>query len=53
MTIGDTVFIPEPKDGDAWVYGEFYGTVIDIVGTVAIVEDSDSDCWEIELDRLE
>jgi hypothetical protein len=50
--IGDTVEIPEPNDTDFWNYGGFLADVRDIRDNGnLIVEDQDSDFWEIESER--
>jgi hypothetical protein len=51
---GQTVNVPEPIKGDIHIF-EFTGTIADVLkekGTV-IVEDSESDFFEIEGNRLE
>jgi hypothetical protein len=52
--LNKTVIVPEPNLEDNWSYGNFTATVIDILdnGNV-LVEDQDSDIWEIEPERLE
>lgn len=54
LEIMDEVSVPDPNKSDIHHYA-FVGTVVDILedrGT-AIVEDQDSDFFEIETDRLE
>jgi hypothetical protein len=52
FNIGDTVEMPEPNESDAWTYGGFYAVVADIrENGNLIVEDADSDFWEIEAER--
>jgi hypothetical protein len=54
IKVNDSVIVPEPNANDAWSCGNFHATVIDILdnGNV-LVEDQDSDSWEIEPERLE
>jgi len=54
LKAGQTVEVPEPMNDDVYNF-EFRGYVVDILeekGTV-IVEDGDSDFFEIEGERLE
>ena len=49
----DTVLMPEPNESDAWTYGGFCAVVADIrENGNLIVEDADSDFWEIEAERV-
>lgn len=53
VEVGQSVNVPEPDDTDIHSH-EFIGTVTDILperGTI-IVEDGDSDFFEIEVERL-
>ena len=52
--VGDEVVVPDPNDTDIHNFS-FVGRVADILverGT-AIIEDQDSDFFEVECDRLE
>lgn len=51
VMVGDEVIVPDPIEGDIHNH-EFVGHVTDILDDMAIVEDQDSDFFEIELDRL-
>lgn len=54
ISVGDRVVVPEPDDDDAWQFGDFVGRVVAVRedGNL-LVEDQDSDVWEIEPSRLE
>ena len=51
IQVGDEVIVPDPIEGDIHAH-EFVGHVTDIIEGIAVVEDQDSDFFEIELDRL-
>jgi hypothetical protein len=52
--MGKDLIMPEPTEDDAWNFGNFNARVTDIsVEGNLIVEDADSDFWEIEFDRAE
>jgi hypothetical protein len=51
IKVGDEVIVPDPIDGDIH-HHEFVGHVTDIRDGIAVVEDQDSDFFELELDRL-
>jgi len=49
----DTVLMPEPNESDAWTYCGFCAIVADMrENGNLIVEDQDSDFWEIEAERV-
>jgi hypothetical protein len=50
--VNDFVLVPEPNDSDIHNH-EFLGVIKAISGDLAVVEDGDGNCFEIELDRLE
>lgn len=54
IKIGDTIVMPTPNKKDAWSHGNFLAVVNDILknGNL-IVEDQESDFWEVEPDRVE
>lgn len=48
------VLMPEPNETDVWVYGNFVAYVNDILDNGnLIVEDGDSDFFEVEANRVE
>lgn len=49
--VGDEVQVPEPLTDDLYNHS-FVGVIADFRGENAIVEDGDSNCYEIEIDRL-
>lgn len=52
FSIGESVFVPVPEDNDIWM-DEFAGTIVMFKGDdLAVVEDQDGDCWDVELYRL-
>lgn len=53
LEVGQGVHVPDPNESDIHNYA-FYGTVVDILEDreTVIVEDQDSDFFEIEGDRL-
>jgi hypothetical protein len=52
FSIGDSVIVPDPDNKDLWV-NEFVGTIKDFSsGNIAVIEDQDGDCWDIEINRL-
>jgi len=52
INLMDSVVMPDPRKGDCWAHGNFCATVIDQRGENLIVEDMDSDCFEIEAHRV-
>lgn len=50
--IGDSVEAPEPNESDTYNHGGWIGTILDIRGELADVEDGDGDVFSIELERL-
>ena len=50
--VNDFVLVPDPNESDIHNH-EFLGTIKAISGDLAVVEDGDGNCFEIELDRLE
>ena len=50
--VNDFVLVPEPNETDIHNH-EFLGVIKAISGDLAVVEDMEGDCFEIELDRLE
>jgi hypothetical protein len=56
---GDAIYIfsrvimPEPGVDDSWSIGGFHARIIDVLlsGDV-VVEDQNSDCWQVEPNRL-
>ena len=51
--IGQYIVMPEPRSGDSWTFGNFSATVIDVLDDgICIVEDQDSDTFEIHSDRV-
>lgn len=51
--VGDQVVVPEPEKDDAWTFGGFLAQVVDIrENGNCLVEDQDSDIWEVEPARL-
>jgi hypothetical protein len=54
ITTGIHVIMPEPNKNDVWIYGEFVAYVNDILDNGnLIVEDGDSDFFEVEANRVE
>jgi len=54
IQVGNSVVMPEPILDDAWSHGGFLATVIDVLDNGnLLVEDQDSDIWEIQPDRVE
>jgi hypothetical protein len=54
VAIGDRVAMPEPSKDDAWEFGDFVARVIAISpGGDLLVEDQDSDVWEVAGNRVE
>ena len=51
IQVGDEVIVPDPIEGDIHNH-EFVGHVTDVIDGIAVVDDQDSDFYEIELDRL-
>jgi hypothetical protein len=52
--IGDRVIVPEPTSSDAWEFGGFVARMIGRRDDVNIlVEDQDSNVWEVEESRVE
>jgi hypothetical protein len=47
----DQVIVPDPNEDDLHVC-EFTGTIVEIKNDIAVVEDGDGDCFDIETDRL-
>jgi len=52
MEIGDTVEVPEPGADDLWK-NSFKGTIVEFKDEMAVVEDQDGNCWDVEMVRLE
>lgn len=50
--IGDTIIMPEPNDTDIWQYGNFSARIVDERNGNFVVEDQDSDFFEIEKNRV-
>lgn len=50
--IGDLVVAPEPNQTDTFHIGGWVGNIVEINKDMAVVADSDSDNFSIELDRL-
>lgn len=53
LEIGDQVLMPEPNETDTYLYGGFYARVVDTNGEYLIVEDGDSDFFDIEPERVD
>jgi hypothetical protein len=51
IKVGSFVLVPEPNDSDIH-NNEFLGVVVGFKGEYVIVEDSDGDCFDIEIERL-
>ena len=51
VNLMDTVFVPEPQEGDYWQHG-FQGTVVEINDDYVVVEDGDGDCWTVEKNKI-
>jgi hypothetical protein len=51
FNIDDAVEVPDPIDGDLHNHS-FVGTIVNIKGDLATVEDMDGDCFDIEIERL-
>lgn len=52
IPIGTLVELPDPTGDDIWMHS-FQATVVDYRGENLIVEDQDSDFYEIEPNRVE
>jgi len=54
LKVGNHVIAPEPNESDIYNFGGWVGHITDILDNGnAIVEDADSDFFEIEANRLE
>ena len=52
IEVGTVVVVPDPEENDIWTHS-FQATVTDIIRNNLIVEDQDSDFFEVEADRIE